>query len=155
MEQNHLPARHGTDTQTPHDLQRKRRRFRLNHYFVGDDDDDLYINNFIVWPIIMSINIFNMMGQFDLPSRPHGGSRPGRRPNINRDFQRAHDLIFKDYFSPHPLWDSVVFARRWRINKAIFLRIMKAVEKHDPYFTQSRNAAGKLGASCLQKVLIF
>jgi len=29
---------------------------------------------------------------------------------------------------------------------------MHAVEAHDDYFVQKRNAAGKLGLSCLQKV---
>lgn len=35
----------------------------------------------------------------------------------------------------------------------VFLRIMKAVEEHDDYFKQKRNAAGVLGLSCLQKVV--
>jgi hypothetical protein len=35
----------------------------------------------------------------------------------------------------------------------VFVRIMNAVEEHDDYFVQKRNAAGTLGLSCLQKVV--
>ena len=35
----------------------------------------------------------------------------------------------------------------------MFVRIMNAVEDHDDYFVQKRNAAGTLGLSCLQKVV--
>ena len=35
----------------------------------------------------------------------------------------------------------------------MFVRIMNAVEEHDDYFMQKRNAAGTLGLSCLQKVV--
>nr|BAD37986.1 ribosomal protein-like [Oryza sativa Japonica Group] len=42
---------------------------------------------------------------------------------------------------------------RFRMRLHVFLRIMKAVEEHDDYFKQKRNAAGVLGLSCLQKVV--
>ena len=35
----------------------------------------------------------------------------------------------------------------------MFVRIMNAVEEHDDYFMQKRNAASTLGLSCLQKVV--
>ena len=38
------------------------------------------------------------------------------------------------------------------MHRHLYLRIMHAVEAHDDYFVQKRNAAGKLGLSCLQKV---
>ena len=34
------------------------------------------------------------------------------------------------------------------------MRIMNAVEEHDEYFVQKRNAAGTLGLSSLQKVVV-
>ena len=39
------------------------------------------------------------------------------------------------------------------MRRHVFLLIMKAVEEHDDYFVQKRNAAGVLGLSCLQKVV--
>ena len=38
------------------------------------------------------------------------------------------------------------------MSRPLFLRIFHAVEPHDPYFPQRRNAAGTLGCSALQKV---
>src|SRR6266542_5734317 len=42
--------------------------------------------------------------------------------------------------------------RRYRMSRDLFLRIMHAVEDHDDYFMQKRNAANTLGLSCFQKV---
>ena len=39
------------------------------------------------------------------------------------------------------------------MKRHVFMRIMNAVEEHDEYFVQKRNAAGILGLSCLQKVV--
>jgi len=38
------------------------------------------------------------------------------------------------------------------MSKPLFRRIMDAVEEHDHYFVQKRDAAGVLGLSCFQKV---
>jgi hypothetical protein len=38
------------------------------------------------------------------------------------------------------------------MSRPLFLHIMHAVENHDDYFMQKRNAAHKLGLSCLQKI---
>lgn len=38
------------------------------------------------------------------------------------------------------------------MSRPLFLRIMNAVQDHDEYFVQKRNAANVLGLSCLQKV---
>ena len=38
------------------------------------------------------------------------------------------------------------------MSKELFLRIMNAVEAHDDYFVQKRNAANVLGLSCFQKI---
>ena len=36
------------------------------------------------------------------------------------------------------------------MSKELFVRIMNAVEAHDDYFVQKRNAANVLGLSCLR-----
>jgi len=38
-------------------------------------------------------------------------------------------------------------------NRALFLRIVAAVEAHDEYFRQKADAVGRLGASAIQKVV--
>src|SRR6266540_2970716 len=42
--------------------------------------------------------------------------------------------------------------RRYRMSRDLFLRIMHAVEDHDNYFMQKRNATNTPGLSCFQKV---
>ena len=40
------------------------------------------------------------------------------------------------------------------MKRHVFMRIMNAVEEYDEYFVQKRNAAGTLGLSCSQKVVV-
>ncbi|EEC82097.1 hypothetical protein OsI_26104 [Oryza sativa Indica Group] len=72
---------------------------------------------------------------------------------VHRDRLLWHNLLYKDYFSDNPTFGPNIFRRRFRMRIHVFLRIMKAVEEHDDYFKQKRNAAGVLGLSCLQKVV--
>ena len=81
----------------------------------------------------------------------HGGSRPGRSPNINRNSLEGHERIIKDYFADQPIYDEKLFRRRFRMRRALFLKIVNAVEGHDPYFVQMPDACGKLGLSAIQK----
>ena len=49
---------------------------------------------------------------------------------------------------------SIVYSsllRRYRMSRSLFLRIANAVEEHDSFFKQRRDAAGRLGLSPLQK----
>ncbi|KAI9329525.1 hypothetical protein BDR26DRAFT_872275 [Obelidium mucronatum] len=41
----------------------------------------------------------------DKPGTVHGGSREGRRPNINRDFKSGHDALVRDYFGDGSLYE--------------------------------------------------
>ena len=43
-------------------------------------------------------------------------------------------------------------SRRYRMSRSLFLRIANAVEEHDSFFKQRRDAAGRLGLSPLQKI---
>uniref|UniRef100_J3MN98 Uncharacterized protein n=1 Tax=Oryza brachyantha TaxID=4533 RepID=J3MN98_ORYBR len=72
---------------------------------------------------------------------------------IDRDRLLWHGLLYRDYFSENPTFGAKTFRRRFRIRQHVFLRIIKAIEEHDDYFKQKRNAAGVLGLSCLQKVV--
>ncbi|KAL6888277.1 hypothetical protein ACP4OV_009303 [Aristida adscensionis] len=80
------------------------------------------------------------------------GSIPGHEV-VDRERLLWHNLLYKDYFSDNPTFGGKIFRRRFRMRRPVFLRIMNAVEEHDDYFKQTRNAAGVLGLSCLQKVV--
>ena len=83
----------------------------------------------------------------------HGGSRPGKNPNKNRDFQQGYQRIFQDYFAQNAVYDDKLFRRRFRMRRELFIRIMKSIELHDPWFEQKTNALGEKGLFPLQKMV--
>ena len=78
-------------------------------------------------------------------------SQPKRRCSIRHNHLVGHERLFLDYFAPTPIYPPVLFRRRFRMKRSLFL-IQSKVEAHDSYFVQKRNSAGKLGLSSLQKI---
>ncbi|RWR94628.1 putative nuclease HARBI1 [Cinnamomum micranthum f. kanehirae] len=72
---------------------------------------------------------------------------------IHRGRISGHHRLYNDYFSENPVYTPSQFRRRLRMRKALFLRIVNAVEAHDLYFKQKRSCAGSLGLSALRKVI--
>ncbi|XP_038678360.1 uncharacterized protein LOC119979801 [Tripterygium wilfordii] len=87
--------------------------------------------------------------QFERGSTSRTGSHR-QRSVINR--LQGHERIFNDYFAESPVYNDAMFRRRFRMNRALFLRIQSTIEMHEPYFQQRRDAAGRLGLSSLQKI---
>lgn len=82
----------------------------------------------------------------------HGGSRPGKSANIERDRVGGHIRLMVDYFDPNPRFGAKTFRRRFRMLKGLFHRICSDLEQHDEYFVQKLDRAKKPGFSALQKV---
>ena len=78
----------------------------------------------------------------------HGGSIPGHIV-INRDRAAADRNLFADYFAENPRFNEVMFRRRFRMSRSLFLRIVLAVKAHDNYFVQRTDALGRPGLSTL------
>ncbi|XP_022552506.2 putative nuclease HARBI1 [Brassica napus] len=74
-----------------------------------------------------------------------------KRANIERDRERGHNQLWKDYFMENPTYPPEMFRRRFRMNKPLFLRIVERLSSEVPYFQQTRDAAGRYGLSPLQK----
>jgi hypothetical protein len=66
--------------------------------------------------------------------RSHGGSRPGKRANIDRERDVGHERIMKDYFGENPMYPPHIFRRCFRMQWCLFLRIMHEVCTYDSYF---------------------
>jgi hypothetical protein len=105
------------------------------------------------------INSTNMLLQMrraredeELELRVHGGSRPGRMPNLPRDFEAGYNRLFTDYFAENPVYPDHLFRRRFRMRRSLFLRIVDDVQEHDNYFLQKADALGKPGLRPLQKI---
>jgi hypothetical protein len=86
------------------------------------------------------------------PPRVVGGSRPGRRGNIERERLQMHARMMKDYFSDNLVYSPSLFQRRFRMRRSLFETIMERVFLHDRYFVQKLDAIGLLGLSPHQKI---
>ena len=81
----------------------------------------------------------------------HGGSIPVHVV-INRDQEIADHNLFIDYFADNPHYGDDMFRRQYRISRELFLRIVDAVQNHNNYFHQRRDALGRLRLSALERV---
>lgn len=84
----------------------------------------------------------------------HGGSRPGKKPNLPRDFDEAESRFERMYFSENPLFDDEKFRRRFRVSKSLFKRIISQIaESEEIFFHRRQDALGKPGIAPVLKVL--
>ncbi|KAK1608299.1 hypothetical protein QYE76_031972 [Lolium multiflorum] len=81
----------------------------------------------------------------------HRGSLPGRAAALDRERERGHDQLFRDYFQPTPIFVPPLFRRRFRMSRPLFRRIMDGVKIYDDYFRAKVDALGKVGLSSYQK----
>eukprot|EP00918_Siedleckia_nematoides_P054699 GHVU01119511.1.p1 GENE.GHVU01119511.1~~GHVU01119511.1.p1 ORF type:complete len:246 (-),score=16.74 GHVU01119511.1:730-1467(-) len=84
----------------------------------------------------------------------HGGSRPGRSPNIPRDFVAADRRLHQRYFLDNQA-DSYyeTFRRRFRIRRERFDAILRRFTENG-YLKQGWDATGKPGASTRLKLTV-
>ena len=79
------------------------------------------------------------------------GSKKGRR---FIDWERSRQsFIDHDYFGPNPVNDAAKFREMNRMSVRLFHRIEEALASRDEYFTQRRDATGKLGHTPRAKLL--
>jgi hypothetical protein len=124
----------------PRDYQMKEMEMVL---LESDSDDEMEI-----------LSIFAMEEERlkkEQASTSRRGSIVGRKV-IKRDYLQGEERLFHDYFSDNPVFPPHLFRRRFRMSRELFFRLQYALEAHDPYFIQKRNAAGTLGLSSLQKM---
>uniref|UniRef100_A0A2N9FXF3 DDE Tnp4 domain-containing protein n=1 Tax=Fagus sylvatica TaxID=28930 RepID=A0A2N9FXF3_FAGSY len=124
----------------PRDYQMKEMEMVL---LESDSDDEMEI-----------LSIFAMEEERlkkEQASTSRRGSIVGRKV-IKRDYLQGEERLFHDYFSDNPVFPPHLFRRRFRMSRPLFFRLQYALEAHDPYFIQKRNAAGTLGLSSLQKM---
>lgn len=86
------------------------------------------------------------------PTKKQGGSRPGRRPNLDRDHAAGHKRLMDDYYGETPIYPAAIFRRRFRMSRRVFDRVLHGAIARDSYFELKRDATGKEGLSPHQKV---
>jgi hypothetical protein len=109
----------------------------------SDSNDELTLMTTIVWA--------HKHFKRNEGSSSRLGSIPRRRV-INCDPLQGHQRLFLDYFADVSVYPPKVFQRRFRMHRPLFCHILSCVEAYNPYFVQSRNYAGTLGLSSLQKI---
>ena len=116
-----------------------------------------------VWYQMQEMAIQNLNQMQELP----GGSRPGRRPNVPRDFRAAHKRLMLDYFWPAnevgpdgsnrvaPLYYLEQCERRFHRSRVLFGRNFSSVVIHNAFLQRGLcpDFTVKVRASPLQKVV--
>jgi hypothetical protein len=126
----------------PRDYQMKEMEMEMV-LLESDSDDEMEI-----------LSIFAMEEErlkSEWASSSRRGSIVGRKV-IKRDYLQGEERLFHDYFSNNPVFPPHLFRRRFRMSRPLFFGLQSALEAHDQYFIQKRNAAGTLGLSSLQKM---
>ena len=118
--------------------------FFFHHFLCSSDDSSSDDEDLVVAALVVHDHI-----QRQLPR--YRGSLPGRAPNLNRNRERGHALLYADYFANALLFKPDKFRRRFRMARHVFNRIREGVVAHDPYFECKTDALGKLGFSSYQK----
>ena len=123
-----------------------------------DDDEDQAVVGW--WTQMKKIAVHQRQ---DRPGP--GGSRPGRAPNIDRDFVGGHRRLLLDYFWPAdqvrddgsgvkgPVYSEEHFERRFRMPRSVFEKLLTTATENDSYFVQKVDAVGRQGLSGLQKTI--
>ncbi|XP_028055483.1 uncharacterized protein LOC114259653 [Camellia sinensis] len=83
-------------------------------------------------------------------SKKKGGSVV-RHKYICREKRKGHDQLVADYFAVNPVYSSNTFWRRFRMRRDLYLQILHAIEAHDTYFVQKKDATHILILFPLQK----
>ncbi|XP_071683215.1 uncharacterized protein [Lolium perenne] len=86
---------------------------------------------------------------FVVPRR--GGSKPGKRRNINRHREAGAMLVDADYFNDDATHSPKEFRRWFRMNKELFLKIVHGVREYDKYFMAKKDCTGLWGFTSIQK----
>ncbi|XP_073367893.1 uncharacterized protein [Aegilops tauschii subsp. strangulata] len=79
------------------------------------------------------------------------GVTPWHAPNLKRNRERGHALLYADYFANTLLFKPDKFRRCFRMARHLFNGIREGVVANDPYFECKTDALGKLGFSSYQK----
>ena len=80
-----------------------------------DDDTDI---------LVAAATLVHNFNETELSK--HVGSVVGRAPALNRDRECGHWQLWKDYFHPiKPTYPTIIFRRRFRMAKYLFMRILE------------------------------
>nr|VDC94296.1 unnamed protein product [Brassica oleracea] len=75
--------------------------------------------------------------------------KQSKRAYVEQNREEGHTRLWNDYFSENPTFPHHLFRRRFRMNKAVFMRIVDRLSENFSFFQQRRDAVRRLGLSSL------
>nr|GEW59510.1 hypothetical protein [Tanacetum cinerariifolium] len=78
-----------------------------------------------------------------------------QRTLVERDRYGAHDRLVAAYFSEHPQYGETKFRQRFRMSQRLFTRIVREVTDAFPFFQQTNDCTGKVGATTARDSLLI
>ena len=100
----------------------------------------------------ISLDLLETSSEEEEERRPRGGSRVGRRPNIDRERTLLGNILYRQYFAEDPIYDHTAFRRRYRVSRAVFDRLFDSMGSMDTYFVHKKDCTGLNGLSPYQKM---
>ena len=73
-----------------------------------------------------------------------------KRAYIERHREEGHNRLWNDYFSQTPTYPPLLFRRRFRMNKPLFLHIVDRISNEVQYFRKKKDGLGRISLSPLQ-----
>uniref|UniRef100_A0A0D3B677 DDE Tnp4 domain-containing protein n=1 Tax=Brassica oleracea var. oleracea TaxID=109376 RepID=A0A0D3B677_BRAOL len=70
--------------------------------------------------------------------------KQSKRAYVERNREEGHTRLWNDYFSENPTFLPHLFRGRFRMNKAVFMRIVDRLSENFPFFQQRRDALSPL-----------
>eukprot|EP00918_Siedleckia_nematoides_P047919 GHVU01104954.1.p1 GENE.GHVU01104954.1~~GHVU01104954.1.p1 ORF type:complete len:448 (-),score=44.78 GHVU01104954.1:134-1477(-) len=122
------------------------RKRQLAAELIEQESDDVELD---VLQLCIASQVSSALGSVGNPC--FGGSRVGKRPNRNRNWQQAEERLRADYFAEDSVYDDAAFRRRFRITKTRFLSILHDMST-DEFMKQRIDAAGVVGAPTMLKM---
>ena len=103
--------------------------------FDKESDDNMDVAELLI--------LNEMLCSTDNWKRNFGGSKRGKKANIDRNHAEAYQRLWKDYFDENPTYNDKQFRRRFKMRKNIFFKILDGITDVDVYFTQDVTAREK------------
>jgi len=127
----------------------------MEHNLLHDVQFDADIDLAVALGARATLTVRRVLQHGRVSKRPVGGSRPGRRPNRNRDFDLGAHSSMRDNFGvggEPPVYSEQDFEKRHRMPRAVFMRLYAA--GHDkPWWRRSVSATGRLQSHPIQKLV--